>query len=241
MMARMPIAIIMLAENALYDLMSWLSPAYPVGAFAHSSGIEWAVGAGWIACRKDLEDWLTAVLECGGGWNDAVLVTAAHRAATASNRAALALVAELAAAAHPSQERRTESLAQGAAFRRVATATMPQDTIKLFDTIEEAETPYSVVVAVIAATCGIGLATTLTGYLHACVANLISAGQRLVPLGQTEAQAAMVTLKPVVLGVVERSVALPDGDPFRFLGSATLVADAASMWHETQYTRLFRT
>lgn len=229
------------ADDALYHLLSWLSPAYPVGAFAHSNGLEWAVAAGWITGRTELEAWLGDVLVRGAGWNDAVLFAAAHRAATTKDRAALRAVAELAAAAHPSQERRVEALSQGEAFRRIAAATLPGESCVLLTDVPENEIAYAVAVAIVTAGWAIGLPAALTAYLHGFVANLVSAGQRLVPLGQTDGQLAMLALKPTVHDTVARAAALPEGDPFPFLGSATWLADSASIWHETQYTRLFRT
>jgi urease accessory protein len=229
------------SDVGLYQLLSWLSPAYPVGAFTHSSGLEWAIGAGWVTSRVELEDWLTAVLERGAGWNDAVLFTAAYRAAVARDRAALGAVAELAAAAQPSLERRIESLSQGEAFRRIAGATVPGAPLSLLDGVAEGELGYPIAVATLAAVEGIGAAAALTAYLHGFVANLVSAGQRLIPLGQTDGQRAIATLRSAVLTIVALATALPDGDPFPHLGSATWSADVASMLHETQYTRLFRT
>lgn len=228
-------------DDALYHLLSWLSPAYPVGAFAHSSGIEWAVEAGWITDRSTLETWLGSLLVEGAGWNDAVLFTFAHRAASAQDHAALCAIAELAAAAQPSLERRIETLSQGAAFRRVATATMEGECLGQWGGIREEETAYPVAVAIVAAGQAIGLSAVLTAYLHGFVANLVSAAQRLMPLGQTEAQRVIAALRSTVLETVGRATRLPDGDPFAHLGSSTFLADVASMRHETQYTRLFRT
>jgi len=216
----------MATEEALYDLMSWLSPAYPVGAFAHSSGLEWAVAAGWVTSRAALEEWLETLLECGAGWSDAVLLSAAHHAVTARDRRKLADVAELAAAAHPSQERRVEALSQGEAFRCIAAATLPESATALLDGVPEGTLAYSVAVGSVAAAQGIDLASAL---------------QRLIPLGQTDGQVAILALKPLVLATVERALALEDGDPFDRLGSAAILADCATIWHETQYTRLFRT
>ena len=68
---------------ALYRLMTWLSPAFPVGAFSYSSGIEWAVEAGDIHDAASLRDWLAAMLADGPGFCDGVFLAAAHRAATA--------------------------------------------------------------------------------------------------------------------------------------------------------------
>ncbi|MGE5146524.1 MAG: urease accessory protein UreF [Candidatus Eiseniibacteriota bacterium] len=228
-------------ENALYHLLTWLSPSYPVGAFAHSSGVEWAVEAGWIADRTSLEAWLDAVLTAGAAWNDSVLFVHAYRAALAGDHAALAEVAELAAAAHPALERRLESLAQGDAFRRIALATALEPQATALVNCPDDGLAYPVAVASLAAGHAIALQAALTAYLHAFVANLVSAAQRLVPLGQTDGQKTILALAPIVAQAVKRAVALPPGDPFAFLGSATWMADLASMAHETQYTRLFRT
>jgi len=230
-----------MAEDALYHLLSWLSPSYPVGAFAHSNGIEWAVAAGWIDDRMTLEEWLEAVLTEGAAWNDAVLFACAYRAAAQGDHATLAAVAELAAAMHPSRERRTEALAQGEAFRRIALATTGEASHAPLADCAPSELSYPVAVAIMTAGHEIPLSLALTAYLHAFTANLVSAAQRLVPLGQTDGQKAILALKPRVTQTVERASALPPGDPFRFLGSATWIADVASMAHETQYTRLFRT
>ncbi len=51
------------SRDALYRLMTWLSPAYPVGAFSYSSGIEWAVEAGDIRDAESLRHWLEAILD----------------------------------------------------------------------------------------------------------------------------------------------------------------------------------
>ncbi|HWE76635.1 MAG TPA: urease accessory protein UreF [Stellaceae bacterium] len=229
------------AEATLYHLLTWLSPSYPVGAFAHSSGLEWAVEAGWVRDRSTLEEWLQDVLQHGAAWNDAVLLAATHRAAAAGDKVALARCAQLAAALHPSEERRIESLAQGSAFRRIAAATARQEAIEPFDIVPETETAYPVAVGILTAGYSVELTAALTAYLHAYLGNLVSAAQRLIPLGQTDGQTAIMTLKPAVLETVRRAAAIPPGDPFHFLGSATFAADLASMWHETQYTRLFRT
>lgn len=225
-------------ETALYRLMTWLSPAYPIGAFCHSSGIEWAVEAGWIFDRASTLSWLETLLRDGASWNDAVLFRHAHRAAREQNCAQLRAVAELAAAAHPAAERRQEQLSQGAAFRRAAvqSGTAP-DILREF----EGDLAYPVAVAVVAAAYAIPVTFALTAFLQSSVTNLVSAAQRLVPIGQTDAQMIIAALQPTVDAVGRRAAALGDGDPFDALGSATLLADLAAILHETQYTRLFRT
>jgi len=223
--------------DALYRLMTWLSPAYPIGAFCHSSGLEWAVEARWVTDRASIKSWVETWLEHGSGWNDAVLFVHAYRAATAQSREHLKAVTALAAVAHPSSERRLEQLSQGAAFRRIA---LESGAAPAFF-IPDGEAPYPIAVAVMAAGHGIALRSALTATLHAAAGNLVSAAQRLVPLGQKDTQITVEGLRPAVLATVDRAVALNDGEPFEALGGASLLADLASILHETQYTRLFRT
>src|SRR6187431_3197646 len=105
---------------ALYRLMTWLSPAFPVGAFSYSSGIEWAAEAGDITDAASLRDWLAAMLDEGSGFCDAVFLAQAHRAASARDEASLREIAELAAAFVPSRERQLETTTQGRAFIEIA-------------------------------------------------------------------------------------------------------------------------
>ncbi|WP_437372330.1 urease accessory protein UreF [Inquilinus limosus] len=230
-----------MADVALYRLMAWLSPSYPVGAFSHSSGLEWAVEAGWVTDRPGLIAWIEDALAAGAGWNDAVLFTHAHRAAAADDDDRLAEVADLAAALAASRERQVETLAQGTAFLMISRAAWPVPGLERLAARAGESVAYPVAVAACAAGHGIALAPALTAFLHAVAANLVSAAQRLVPLGQTDGQRAIAALMPAVEGTAARAAALPDGDPFIQCGGLAVAADIASMQHETQYTRLFRT
>ncbi|WP_458761212.1 urease accessory protein UreF [Afipia sp. TerB] len=218
---------------ALYRLMTWLSPSFPVGAFSYSSGIEWAVEAGDIKDVVTLRDWLAAMLD-GAGYCDGIFLAYAYRASAANDGAALSDVAELAAVYMPSRERQLETTAQGRAFIDMARAAWP---CAAHDLLPAGVLPvYPVAVGVTAAGHGVPLASTLHGFLHALTSNWISAGVRLVPLGQTDSQRALATLEPAVASTAERALTATLDD----LGSATFRADLASMRHETQYTRLFR-
>jgi urease accessory protein len=221
---------------ALYRLMAWLSPAYPVGAFSYSSGLEWAIEAGDITDAETLRRWLAVVIAEGGGFCDAVFFAHAHRAVTAADEPALRGVAELAAAFSPSKERHLETTAQGRAFIEATQAAWACAALDRLVAIWPGPYAYPVTVAVTAAGHGIGLEPALGAYLHAVTANLVSAGMRLVPLGQTDGQRLLAALEPVVFVTVQRALATPLED----VGSASFRADLASMRHETQYTRLFR-
>jgi urease accessory protein len=224
------------ASAALYRLMAWLSPAYPVGAFSYSSGIEWAVEAGDIMDAESLRDWLAVVIGEGGAFCDAVFLAHVHRAVSENDDKALRGVAELAAAFAPSKERHLETTAQGRAFVEATRAAWPCDALDRLLAMWDGPVAYPIAVGVAAAGHGIALDAALNAYLHALTANLISAGVRLIPLGQTDGQRVLAALEAVARETARRALATKLDD----VGSAALRADIASMKHETQYTRLFR-
>ena len=224
------------ASSALYRLMAWLSPAFPVGAFSYSSGIEWAVEAGDIKDADTLRVWLSVMLAEGGGYCDAVLFAHAHRAVGEGDDRALRAVAELAAAFAPSKERHLETTAQGNAFIEATRAAWPCAALDRLKAVWDGPVAYPVAVAVAAAGHGIALAPALAAYLQAVAANWVSAGVRLVPLGQTGGQRVLAALEPAVAATAARALAAQLDD----IGSAAFRADLASARHETQYTRLFR-
>jgi urease accessory protein len=221
---------------ALYRLMTWLSPSFPVGAFSWSSGIEWAVEAGDIHDAASLRDWLGAMLADGAGFCDGVFLAHAHRAASAQDGAGLRQTAELAAAFAPSRERHLETSAQGCAFIDIARAAW--NCVGLDQMVADCDGAivYPVAVGLVSAAHAIPLAATMHAFFHAVTSNWISAGARLVPLGQTDSQRVLASLEPMAAETGNRALNATLDD----LGSATFRADLAGMRHETQYTRLFR-
>lgn len=209
---------------ALLTLAQWLSPAYPVGAFSYSHGLEWAVQAGDVSDAASFQGWLSDVLEHGAGRNDAILLAAAFGEPAPE---ALQDLNDLAIAMSPSPERRLETVQQGQAFCRTTSAIWPAELDGL---------AYPVAVGAAARLAGLPLQETLLFYLHGFAGNLSSAALRLVPLGQTEGQAALAALAPLCehLAAEAQTLSLDD------LGGAAFLADIASMKHETQYARLFR-
>jgi urease accessory protein len=221
---------------ALYRLLTWLSPSFPVGGFSYSSGIEWAVEAGDIKDAASLRDWLAAMLADGSGFCDGVFLAQAHRATEPCHHALLRDIAELAAAFVPSRERQLETSAQGRAFIEIARSAWNCDGLDQAVAACDGTIVYPVAVGIVSAAHAIPLVPTLHAFLHALVSNWISAGARLIPLGQTDSQRVLAALEPVVAETAGRAIAATLDD----LGSATFRADLASMRHETQYTRLFR-
>src|SRR5262245_6267368 len=221
---------------ALYRLMAWLSPAYPIGAFSYSSGIEWAIEAGDIGDAATLERWLAVMIGDGGGFCDAVFLAHAHRAVADGDDPALRAVAELAVAFASSKERHLETTAQGRAFLDTTRAAWPTAALDRLLAIWDGDIALPIAVGVAAAGHGLPLASVLQGFLQAFAANLISTGVRLIPLGQTDGQRVLAALEPVIAATAERALATSLDE----VGSAAFRADLASMRHETQYTRLFR-
>jgi urease accessory protein len=221
---------------ALYRLMTWLSPAFPVGAFSYSSGIEWAVEAGDVTDAASLRDWLAAMLSEGSGFCDAVFLAQAHRAASAQDEAGLREIAELAAAFVPSRERQLETSTQGRAFIEIARSAWACDGLDGMVAACGSSMVYPVAVGLVSAGHAVPLEPALHAFLHAVVSNWISAGARLVPLGQTDSQRILAGLEADVAATAKRALEASLDD----LGSATFRADLASLRHETQYTRLFR-
>jgi urease accessory protein len=221
---------------ALYRLMTWLSPAFPVGAFSYSSGIEWAVEAGDIADAASLKEWLAAMLADGPGFCDGVFLAQAHRAASSGDEAGLRDIAELASALVPSRERQLETSSQGRAFVEIARAAWNCDGLDEMISACGGPIVYPVAVGLVGAAHEIPLAPTMHAFLHALTSNWISSGARLIPLGQTDSQRVLALLEPAVVATAGRALDASLDD----LGSATFRADLASMRHETQYTRLFR-
>jgi urease accessory protein len=221
---------------ALYRLMTWLSPAFPVGAFSYSSGIEWAVEAGDITDAASLRDWLASMLADGPGFCDGVFLAQAHRAASTLNDAGLRDIAELAAAFVPSRERQLETSSQGRAFIEIARSAWNCDGLDDMIAHCNGAMVYPVAVGIVSSAHKIPLAPTMHAFFHALTSNWISAGARLVPLGQTDSQRVLAWLEPAVVATAKRALEASLDD----LGSATFRADLAGMRHETQYTRLFR-
>ena len=221
----------MTTDAALYRLLTWLSPTYPVGGYSYSHGIEYAVEAGLVRDRATLVDWIAQAVRHGAGLADAALLAAAWRGE------GLDTICALAEAWRGSAEMALESRAQGAAFLSATRAAWKHPALDELALARRGEIAFPVVVGVAAASHGVALAPTLTAYLHAFAANLVSAGVRLIPLGQTEGQRAIAALEPVVAETASHAMATP----LEEIGTASAMIDWCSMRHETQYTRLFRT
>jgi len=212
-----------MVHSELLSVTQWLSPAFPTGAYAYSHGLERVIASGTIRDTATMEDWLTGILLRGAGWQDAVLLAQGLRAG-----ADVPALDDLARALAPSAERLRETLEQGTALARTVGAitgrTLP---------------PRALPVALAEAAQGLALSPSVIValYLQGFAGNLVTIAVRHVPLGQTEGQALLARLSPVLAALADNAVEATLDD----LGGAALAAELAAFEHETQDIRIFRT
>ncbi len=225
--------------SGLLNLMTWLSPSFPVGGYVFSHGIEFAVEDGRVIDEKGLCIWVNAALCQGAGRIDGALFIAAWQATMESDFDRLKWAVERADVMRGTFELALESAAQGRAFLDTVLQTWESTKLKkVADVVNSMDRSltYAIAVAIVSAAAGITLRSALLAYYHAFSANLVSAGVRLVPLGQISGQRCIAALK---VSVKETTEAALDGH-YDELGTTAPVIDLVSMKHETQYTRLFR-
>ena len=214
---------------ALLRLMAWMSPAFPVGGFSYSGGLEKAVEDRRVSDAAGLLGWVEVLLRSGSLWNDAVFLADAWR--NGQDAAALRETADLARALAGSAERCRETVLLGDAFVAAAGA-WPHAVLELLPK----EAPYPVAIGAVAAGHGVPLKETIAAFLHAGVSQIVSAGIRLGIAGQKDGVAILAASEATIGEMAARGAHSTLDD----LGSATVIADTAAMRHETQGTRLFR-
>lgn len=214
--------------GALQKLLTWLSPAFPVGAFAWSAGLETAIAERRVLDASSLEAWLDGALAHGGIRTDAILLAHAHRAGDAP---ALQDLADLAVALTPAAERHRETLLTGDAFAAAARA-WPSD---IYDLLPN-PCPYPVAVGAIAAAHGIDVAAALLAFLTAAVHAQVSVAVRLVPLGQSDGLRVMAALEGRIAALAAAAATATLDD----IGGIAYAADIAQMRHEDLESRIFR-
>ncbi|ARO31423.1 urease accessory protein UreF [Rhizobium sp. NXC14] len=215
--------------QALLRLIAWFSPAFPIGSFAYSGGLERAVADGLVTDAASLADWIGTLIGHGSVWNDAVLLAESHR--RQAEAPGLAEIAALAEALAGSRERHKETMLLGEAFLLAARA-WPDEVFERLP----GKTAYPIAVGAVAGAHAIRPEKVLAVFLHAYASQTVSAGIRLGVAGQKDGVAILAGLEEQIAGIARRAAASTLDD----LGSATVQADIASLRHETQTIRLFR-
>ena len=203
------------------SLIQWLSPAFPTGGFAYSHGLEQAMSEG-LRDADAVAGWIADVLDRGGGWTDAVILSLTLRGGDADD------LSDLARAICGSAERLTETMDQGRAFAA---------TVAALDGIDMPPRPLPVAVGLAARRLDLPATEIIAHYLHGFAGNLIAAATRFLPLGQAQAQRILAGLHPLIADCGARA-AVADADA---LESGCFGSDLAAMRHETIDVRIFRT
>ncbi|MEJ0026281.1 MAG: urease accessory UreF family protein [Rhizomicrobium sp.] len=224
--------------DALYRLMSWLSPGFPVGAFSYSHGIEYAVEAGLVRDEEGLRDWIDAGLAHEFGPVNGWMLRTAYDAVRRFDRVGLAAALEEARAFVPTLEFELEHRAQGQAFVTAFRAAWhnAEASGHLGRILDAGWVPYPSAIGIAAAYGAIPLEQAMVAFFHSVASNMVSAGIRLVPLGQTSGQRIIASLQPAAIATARAALRRDPAD----IGTAAPVVEWASIAHETQYTRLFR-
>jgi urease accessory protein len=228
-----------LSPRAFLRLLSWTSPSFPIGSYSYSHGLERAVEVGHIKNRTSLVDWLEADLCYGTGRNEAIFFVEAWRCAVDDNPCGLFAIAELATAFRGTSEFALESSQPAAASLATLREVWPDLTLRRFSEMlseREVQPALAVVLGIRCARQGVPVSLALPAFLQAFIANLVTAGVKLIPLGQTDGQLVIAKLEDAVLAVSEEV----EQTTINELGSAAVMVDLVSMEHESQHTRLFR-
>jgi urease accessory protein len=219
----------MTSALSLQRLLAWASPAFPIGSFGYSGGLETAIVRGAVRNAADTQAWIAGSLACGALRNDAILAVAAH--GKCGDGAALADLSDLCLALTPARERHAELQVMGSAFIAAARA-WPDPVLDRLP----AACPYPIAFGALAGAARIAPEDMLIAFLTATVQAQISVAIRLVPIGQSEGLVTLAALEPLVAGLARDYAAAGLDD----LGSIGLAADIAAMAHETLETRIFR-
>ena len=203
-------------------VMQWMSPAFPIGAFAYSHGLEWAIDKGHVNNGEKLQKWITDLLEYGSLRTDAISISLILRGHDFKK------MNELSMALCPARERLLETKLQGSAFAKIIEDVWQQD-------IGELSLPVAVALA--AKNQSIEQDLILPAYLQAFCSNLISVAIRLIPIGQTEGQRIMFELSSTISDLVQSASESEIDD----LNSACFFSDVSAMEHEHLQPRIFKT
>ena len=209
-------------DAKLITVMQWLSPAFPIGGFAYSHGLEWAINKGYVSNREELQKWVSDLLEYGSLKNDAILIKLVLKGSDPKE------INEIAIALCPANERLSETQLQGGAFCKI---------MREVWSLEIDDLTLPIALALAAKNESIDQNLVVPAYLHSFCSNLISVAMRLIPIGQTDGQKTLRELSPLISDSV-RAVAKSDKDD---LGSACFLSDVSAMQHEYLQPRVFKT
>ena len=221
-------------ETALLSLLQLASPVLPVGAYSYSEGLETLVDMGIIKNVVTLEHWLTPELNHGVARVEAAVMLRAYQSFAQGDRAKLSYWNQWLTATKETEELRSQSWQMGNSLMLLLGELSPETKELEIENLEPWN--YAIAFGIAAAAWEISPSITITGYLQSWATNLISAGIKLIPLGQTAGQKLLWSIRPQISTATAIILDLTDEE----LATCGWGLAIASMAHAHQYSRLFR-
>lgn len=220
----------------LHTVLTWFSPSYPIGSYAYSHGLEYAVEEGLVKDPQTLLVWIRDLLFFGTGYNDSIIINSIYDSVANDNCVEFDYISQIANAIKPTKEIALESYQQGVSFKNILMDVYSNSNLTFYlNRLDDCIT-YPSVVGVAGGIFEVEKKLLLHSYLHAFTSNILSAALRIMPIGQTEIQKIIFQMKGNVEEMTNKSLGLSLSD----LGSSVFISDWASSKHQNQYTRLFR-
>ena len=220
----------------LQTVLTWFSPSYPIGSYAYSHGLEYAVEEGLVKDPQTLLGWIRDLLFFGTGYNDSIIINSIYDSVANDNCVEFDYISQIANAIKPTKEIALESYQQGVSFKNILMDVYSNSNLTFYlNRLDDCIT-YPSVVGVAGGIFEVEKKLLLHSYLHAFTSNILSAALRIMPIGQTEIQKIIFQMKGNVEEMTNKSLGLSLSD----LGSSVFISDWASSKHQNQYTRLFR-
>ena len=214
----------------------------PVGAYSYSEGLETLVDFAKINNENSLQKWLEHSLKYGAIRLEAAVMVRAYRATIVGDLAALSYWNAWATAAKETEELRLQSWQMGRSLVRLLQDIHLPLQANVLPSVQELtevcgnNCNFAIAFGIAAVKLEIEEGAAVLGYLYSWAANLVNAGVKLIPLGQTVGQQLLLNLDYTINFVVQEVLKLEDDN----LSSCSWGLALASMAHENQYTRLFR-
>jgi len=222
-------------NESLLHLLQLASPALPVGAYSYSEGLEALVEVGKVTSQETLAQWLTQELRWGAVRLEATVMIRSYEDVHNQDFKAVIRWNNWLTAARETEELRQQSLQMGRSLLKLLLDLHPE-LIAVYEPLQKEGCNFAIAYAIAAAHYQLDSQAALLAYLYSWIANLVSAGVKLIPLGQTAGQQLLLTMQPALKRSAEVIFTLQPDD----LSSCSWGLSLASMAHECQYSRLFR-
>lgn len=222
-----------MSAHSLLSLLHISSPALPIGAFAYSQGLEFALDKGWCKNRDDVQKWIQENLEFGIGQLDLPVYQRLYESWMNKDFESVRYWNATLIAFRESKELYLEDIQVGSAYEQWH---LGQDQGRS-EYLDQCPQPSVVTMSALAAVfSNIPCDQALLGFAWGWAENQIASASKAMPMGQTDGQKILQALIPLMARVCEQAKEINDDE----IGTGLMGTAIASSLHEQQYSRLFR-